>query len=192
MPTISLNHILRRWLVSLYGILLGMTAAILLLLWLGNKPRSAQAFSSLPAGEGLGIRASDDWWAVEKDQLHSESGITANGFTPSPVLTLTGEISSGLGSSVATAGDVNGDGYSDVIVGAPGYNKFTGRAYLYLGSASGLNPTPAFTATGEAPTDQFGLVVATAGDVNGDGYADVMIAVPYYSADAGRVYLYFG
>jgi hypothetical protein len=41
-----------------------------------------------------------------------------------------------FGISVSTAGNVNGDGYSDVIVGAPGYNSSTGRAYIYFGGSS--------------------------------------------------------
>ena len=53
---------------------------------------------------------------------------------------------------MATAGDVNGDGYSDVIVGANGYNSDQGRAYLYLGGAAGLGATPALTLTGETTT----------------------------------------
>ena len=61
-----------------------------------------------------------------------------------PALTLTGEaVSDHFGYSVATAGDVNGDGYADVIVGAYGYNSYQGRAYLYLGSPGSLSATAA-------------------------------------------------
>ena len=109
-----------------------------------------------------------------------------------------------LGASVASAGDVNGDGYADAIVGAyragPTNN---GRAYLYLGSATGLPATP--TLTLNAPNtnanggDNFGASVASAGDVNGDGYADVIVGAYQASTTSnaaptgnGRAYLYLG
>lgn len=99
-----------------------------------------------------------------------------------------------LGRCVATAGDVNADGYADVLVGIPGYNGRKGRAMLFLGSASGLSPTPAWTVDGEFAQDQFGFSVASAGDVNGDGYSDVLIGAPSYPAYdwTGKVYLYMG
>ena len=87
-----------------------------------------------------------------------------------------------FGISVATAGDVNGDGYADVVIGASGYDSYTGRAYVYLGGASGLATTAATTLTGEAASERFGSSVATAGDVNGDGYADVVVGAHGYSS----------
>jgi len=103
-----------------------------------------------------------------------------------------------FGVSVATAGDVNGDGYSDAIVGAYGYDNGQsdeGRAYLYLGSASGLSVSPAWTAEGDSNQAYFGMSVATAGDVNGDGYADVVVGAPRYSNgqySEGRVFVFLG
>jgi len=102
-----------------------------------------------------------------------------------------------LGGSLATAGDVNGDGYSDVIVGAHGYNGShvnDGRALLYLGSGSGLSTSPAWTAEGDQVNAQFGISVATAGDVNGDGYSDVLVGSLYDNGqtDEGRAFLYLG
>ena len=79
-----------------------------------------------------------------------------------------------FGDSVATAGDVNGDGYADVIVGAPCYDNGQtdeGRAYVYLGSASGPAPRAGLDG-GERPGGRLlRHSVATAGDVNGDGYS---------------------
>jgi hypothetical protein len=108
------------------------------------------------------------------------------------------QASAGLGSSVASAGDVNGDGYSDVIVGA---HQFTngvtneGRAYVYHGSASGLSAAASWSAEGNQLNAQFGNSVASAGDVNGDGYADVIVGAFYYDnveANEGRAFVYHG
>ena len=107
--------------------------------------------------------------------------------------TLTGEEQdSYFGESVATAGDVNGDGYADVVIGAWGYASQTGRAYVYLGGASGLATPAATTLTGVAAGDHFGYSVAPAGDVNGDGYADVVIGARGYNSNTGRAYVYLG
>ncbi|RMF18137.1 MAG: hypothetical protein D6761_03215 [Candidatus Dadabacteria bacterium] len=103
-----------------------------------------------------------------------------------------------FGSAIAGAGDLDGDGYADVIVGAPfqdsGGND-AGRMYVYFGSPAGLSPTPPDTRDGEVAGDQFGFAVAGAGDVDGDGYADVIIGAPFQDTggnDAGRLYVYFG
>ena len=96
-----------------------------------------------------------------------------------------------LGSSVATAGDVNGDGYADVIVGAPRYGTYNrGMVLVYHGSASGLSDTADWTAVGNVSVSEmrFGFSVATAGDVNGDGYDDVIVG----TEDFGRAYVYHG
>jgi uncharacterized repeat protein (TIGR01451 family) len=99
---------------------------------------------------------------------------------------------------VATAGDVNGDGYADVIVGAPYYDngeQNEGLAFAYYGSASGPSVTPDWTGELDRANSQFGHSLATAGDVNGDGYSDVIIGAPLSSgtqADEGRVWVWHG
>jgi len=124
---------------------------------------------------------------------HGSSG----GLAATPGWTLETSLSTGLGSAVASAGDVNGDGYDDVIVGEPYYPVSTtvkGRVTIFDGSAAGL----VVTAT-QAITDNqdayFGYSVGTAGDVNGDGYSDVIVGAPHYEfggAHKGRVAIYYG
>ena len=100
--------------------------------------------------------------------------------------------------SVASAGDVNGDGYGDVIVGAFEHDNGQtneGRAYVYLGSAAGLGTVPAWTAESDRSGARFGISVATAGDVNADGYSDVIVGAHRYSQGQlgeGRTFLYLG
>ncbi|MFI5316756.1 MAG: FG-GAP-like repeat-containing protein [Myxococcota bacterium] len=97
-----------------------------------------------------------------------------------------------LGASVATAGDVNADGYSDVIVGSPGELGGEGKAYLYLGGPGGLSTTAVWTGQGSSASDHFGASVAAAGDVNGDGFADVVIGAPGANAGSGYITVYQG
>jgi hypothetical protein len=103
-----------------------------------------------------------------------------------------------FGSSLASAGDVNEDGYADVIVGAYQFTNgqpVEGRAFLYLGSALGLSSSPSWTAEADEAEAFFGYSVASAGDVNGDGYDDVVVGAPQYGRfdyTLGRAYVYFG
>ncbi|HMS66333.1 MAG TPA: hypothetical protein PKD83_13905, partial [Ignavibacteria bacterium] len=96
-----------------------------------------------------------------------------------------------FGSSVSEAGDVNGDGYADFLVGAFGYSTNTGRAYLFYGS-SVIDTNKDYTLIGSAANDDFGNSVSSAGDVNGDGYSDILIGSPGFNSDAGAAFLYFG
>ncbi|MBL0108083.1 MAG: FG-GAP repeat protein [Ignavibacteria bacterium] len=108
-----------------------------------------------------------------------------------PDLSMTGASGNRFGYSVSSAGDVNGDGYSDVIVGAFGYSSNTGRAYIHFGGPS-MDNTEDVTMTGEAISNFFGVSVSSAGDVNGDGFSDVIVGAYRYSSDTGRAYIYFG
>ena len=102
------------------------------------------------------------------------------------------------GTAVASAGDVNGDGYGDVLVGAPGYNNGAGEegaVFVYHGSAAGLSTTANWRAVASRAKAAFGFSVATAGDVNGDGYDDILVGAPGPETDEqgrGRVSVYHG
>ena len=108
------------------------------------------------------------------------------------------------GFSVDTAGDVNGDGYDDILIGAHGVDNNTGQTYVVFGASSldalisleDLNGSNGFRLTGQNKDDYAGYSVSGAGDVNGDGYDDVLIGA--YGADIsgkampGSSYVFFG
>jgi hypothetical protein len=108
------------------------------------------------------------------------------------------QLNAQMGRSVAGAGDVNGDGYSDVIVGAHYYDNIEageGAAFIYHGSAAGINTTAAVRLESNLPGANMGWSVASAGDVNGDTYSDVIVGAPFYSNDQGlegAAYVYYG
>jgi len=95
------------------------------------------------------------------------------------------------GYAIADAGDVNGDGVSDVVTGAPGDGTDEGRAYLYSGATGKL----IHRFSGFANGDSFGAAVSSAGDVNHDGRADLLIGAPASGTPgsaAGRAYVFSG
>jgi hypothetical protein len=129
----------------------------------------------------------------------------ANGFA------LVGPVFGAAGRALAAAGDINGDGYADVIVGADnattnssGTNQ--GAAYVVFGAAGGfsaslnltsLNGTNGFRIAGLEPGDDAGISVSGAGDVNGDGYDDLIVGAPNAGVgiggtDPGAAFVIYG
>jgi hypothetical protein len=123
-------------------------------------------------------------WAVDTDLDGSDSyeeglaGTSDNDLTQRPYWwkTLNGDSAGDeLGFSVSGAGDVNGDGRADLIVGVP-FDDNSGAGSG--GSArvfSGLDGSILYTFYGDSGGDEFGISVSGAGDVNGDGYADLIV-----------------
>jgi ankyrin repeat protein len=115
-------------------------------------------------------------------------------------LTIDGEpgIVSNFGRT-CTSGDVNGDGYEDLFVGANRYSDdYTGRIYLYYGGES-MDTDCDLILTGENPGDVLGWMIDASGDVDGDGLCDLVAATRWWPRSApsggnaiGRAYLYYG
>ncbi|MFO0626623.1 MAG: FG-GAP-like repeat-containing protein [Polyangiales bacterium] len=109
--------------------------------------------------------------------FHGSRGV---GVTQTAARVLEGAAASdNFGTAVASAGDVDGDGFGDLIVGAnvadPGGRSSAGTASVFLGSASGVSMVAARVLEGAGAAFYFGGTVASAGDVNGDGYGDLIV-----------------
>jgi len=117
-----------------------------------------------------------------------------------PDWTLIGDqVEAYLGTSVSSAGDINKDGYMDMLVGAPSYplldelgnplpNEKRGKVFLFFGSKEGFSSTPDWQAEGKTNGEKFGFSLTTA-DVDGDGDPDVIIGAPR-PTNKGSVYVY--
>jgi hypothetical protein len=191
---------------------------------IGEATRDFSGFSVASAGDVNGDGFDDlVIGAFGSDQNADYSGVSyvvfgkSGGFVPKLALsTLNG--SNGfqingeayydfMGRSVASAGDVNGDGFADLIIGAPraGPNgRYSGASYVVFGKAGGfeaelelsaLNGSNGFQINGEATEDLSGDSVASAGDVNGDGFDDLIISADPADptgSSSGACYIVFG
>jgi hypothetical protein len=95
-----------------------------------------------------------------------------------------GQESAAFGSAVGGAGDVNQDGYDDILVGAPSFDngdEDEGRVFVFLGSMMGVSAAPDWQVDGGQEGAWFGTSASGAGDVNGDGYADILVGAPNYT-----------
>jgi hypothetical protein len=115
--------------------------------------------------------------------------------TPSLTLAASDLQGTSFGAAIASAGDVDGDGYGDLAIGQPGYpaGGSEGRVFVYAGSKDGLSPTPTLVLAAPAGMGgSFGATLTSAGDVDGDGYADVLVGAPAAAGGAGRAFLFLG
>jgi hypothetical protein len=110
-----------------------------------------------------------------------------------PTTTITGTVpDDGWGVAFAAA-DVDGDGFMDLLVGSNGVGNATGVVYFYPGGASGVAPLPAMEIIGpDGDSTFFGTSVASAGDVDHDGYGDIIVGAMRVNDDKGRAHLYLG
>ncbi|HLP10962.1 MAG TPA: FG-GAP-like repeat-containing protein [Flavobacteriales bacterium] len=186
---------------------------------IGNKPLPSTPFTALQSeaatgnfvttvgdvnGDGfsdMAVGASNyDNSIVNTGMVYVFNG-SQEGYSSSPSAVLTGPPNANafFGCSIGAAGDVNGDGFSDVIVGASGYNSgptaSEGAAFIYLGTSTGINTNYFLKLEGNSTNAQFGFSVAGAGDVNGDGYSDVIVGAKTYNggtANEGKAFVYYG
>ncbi|MHA2315150.1 MAG: ankyrin repeat domain-containing protein [Candidatus Hermodarchaeia archaeon] len=112
-------------------------------------------------------------------------------------LTFTGETArSGFAELCISRGDVNADGYADILIGAHSYDNNRGRAYLFFGDTkSYMHTNPDLILTGENEGDWFGDPPGGSfSDFNNDGYDDIVVGARMYPGgdETGRVYLYYG
>jgi hypothetical protein len=134
--------------------------------------------------------------------LGRASGIPTGGLSSAAARLESDQTGARFGDAIAGAGDVNGDGYADLLVGAFLYDQGEsdeGAAYVYLGGPAGITSGSPATASAVLQSNQagaqLGFSVAGLGDVNGDGYGDVALGAPYYDAigaDSGEIYVFHG
>lgn len=158
---------------------------------------NGDGFSDIVAGaqqDGAGNGKTLIWYG--------RSGGLVGGAAPN--LTLTGPSFNSQFGAMLCAGDFNGDGYADLAVGAPNATSTLGmtthpqggEVFIYLGSAIGLNGTPAMVLEGVQDGEQLGSSLAADADVNGDGFTDLVASAPGFDgvagADAGRFGVWLG
>jgi len=129
-----------------------------------------------------------------------QSGLRVSSWAEYKVIASDGAYYDWFGNAVSSAGDVNGDGFADIVVGASydtGRETNRGSAYVYHGSITGIDVTTEqkLTAHERGNEDYFGTAVSGAGDLDGDGYDDLVVGMPFdddHGTDSGAVYVFYG
>ncbi len=126
----------------------------------------------------------------------SASGVNTS---PSWVVSMA-NLNNRFGRYLASAGDVNGDGIDDILVGATGYGSFSNyteeRAMIFYGRTAfegGPSTTPDWVVqTPYTYGTGFGSTLAAIGDVNNDGFSDILVGASAYESSQGRAHIYYG
>ncbi|MCB4820356.1 putative Ig domain-containing protein [Roseicella aerolata] len=170
-----------------------------------GTPATAGTFSVTVTASDGSLSASDSFDIVV---AQGSLSVSLSSLTADQGFKIIGEAAGdNAGISVSDAGDVNGDGYADLLIGAYGNaaaGYYAGAAYVVFGSAAGATVDLAQVAAGtggfkiiaETSVNVAGYAVSAAGDVNGDGLADLLVSAhghdPYYRPDVGAAYVVFG
>lgn len=120
---------------------------------------------------------------------------SSQGLPSDPSWTRVGEVPGALFGYSIAAGDFDHDGYSDIVAGAPYYDSDRGKVYLFAGGPDGLSKGPVWTTVGGRAGERLGSYLANAGDVNGDGFPDLIVGAPCNSEkgeSTGKAYLFYG
>ena len=113
-------------------------------------------------------------------------GGSASGLAASPAVTLTEAVTDGYAEKIAAAGDIDADGYDDILLARPGDDVSAGQVWVYSGGSGGPVTTAIWSLSGASGTGLGGALAA--GDMNGDGYGDVIVGAPGDSS----AYVYYG
>ena len=178
---------------DLAAIHVGLTPDFVVREVLRTTPAPADTFTATPAAGARGAFPA----VINLSSLNGGNGFKISGVADFDV----------AGFSVSAAGDVNGDGIDDVIIGARGADEggnSPGASYVVFGQAGGfgaslalssLDGSNGFKISGEANNDYSGFAVSSAGDMNGDGFADLLIGAAQAAAggsNPGAAYVVFG
>ncbi|MEO6461890.1 MAG: VCBS repeat-containing protein, partial [Candidatus Eisenbacteria bacterium] len=178
----------------------------------GLNPTPARTWTGTPgqfAGLGVGLSSAGDVnadgfadvlvGAPTQSNPFPGGGFTflylgsAGGALATPDTALAGlQVNAHCGESVSLAGDVNGDGYGDVLFGCPGMNTFAGEARLGLGGPGGIASTITLLNPEAIPDENIGRFVATLGDLDGDGFGDFAVGARHTPNNRGRISVYRG
>ncbi|XP_072265182.1 integrin alpha-7 isoform X2 [Pyxicephalus adspersus] len=170
------------------------------------KEEAARLGHDVALNSYLGFSVDSGWGVTGKDKLSFVSGAPRANHTGAvvilrresgsqlvPELTLWGEtLASSFGYSVAVE-DLNGDGWTDLVVGAPNFfsrkEEIGGAVYVYINKEGKLDSSPPIRLNG-TDGSMFGIAVGSLGDINQDGYKDIAVGAPFDGS--GKLFIYHG